>query len=58
MTNRERFRAIANFERPGDLWITDGFWQETLISWIEHGALAKPRWGGISAMLRRARGQR
>ena len=37
ITNRERFRAIAKFKRPGDLWITDDFWQETLISWVENG---------------------
>lgn len=38
MTNRERFLAIARFQRPGDLWNNDGFWQETLISWVEKGA--------------------
>jgi uroporphyrinogen-III decarboxylase len=38
MTNRERFKAIARFQRPGDLWINDMFWQETLISWVDHGA--------------------
>ena len=37
MTNRERYKAIARFQRPGDLWITDSFWQETLISWVENG---------------------
>ncbi len=38
MTNRERFRAIAKFQRPGDLWINEMFWQETLISWVDEGA--------------------
>ena len=38
MTNRERFKAIARFERPGDLWVNDMFWQETLIDWAEQGA--------------------
>ena len=37
MTNRDRYKAIARFQRPGDLWITDDFWQETLISWVENG---------------------
>lgn len=38
MTNRERFKAIARFQRPGDLWINDIFWQETLLSWVDQGA--------------------
>lgn len=38
MTNRDRFRAIAKFQRPGDLWINEMFWQETLISWVDQGA--------------------
>jgi len=38
MTNRERFKAIARFQRPGDLWLNDLFWQETLLSWVESGA--------------------
>lgn len=38
MSNRERFKAIARFQRPGDLYINDDFWQETLISWVENGA--------------------
>ena len=38
ISNRERFKAIARFQRPGDLWTSDGFWQETLIHWIQKGA--------------------
>ncbi|MBW2086597.1 MAG: hypothetical protein JRI54_11315 [Deltaproteobacteria bacterium] len=38
MINRERFRAIARFEKPGDLSTTDTFWQGTLILWVEKGA--------------------
>jgi uroporphyrinogen decarboxylase len=37
-SNRERFKAIARFQRPGDLFIDDQFWQETLISWVDNGA--------------------
>jgi len=36
--NRERFRAIARFQRPGDLFTYDGFWGETVRKWIEEGA--------------------
>jgi len=35
---RERFKAIAKFQRPGDLSYSDMFWPETLISWIRKGA--------------------
>jgi uroporphyrinogen-III decarboxylase len=35
---RERFKAIARFQRPGDLSYSDMFWPETLISWIRKGA--------------------
>jgi len=38
MTNRERFKAIAKSQRPGDLWISDFFWRETFTAWIEQGA--------------------
>ncbi len=38
ISNRERFKAIARFERPGDLATSDGFWQETLIFWVRKGA--------------------
>ena len=38
LSNRERFRAIARFERPGELDTRDAFWQETLILWVEKGA--------------------
>ncbi|MBI4595717.1 MAG: hypothetical protein HY730_04980 [Candidatus Tectomicrobia bacterium] len=37
ISNRERFKAIARFQRPGDLFLTDDFWRETLISWVESG---------------------
>jgi len=35
---RERFKAIARFQRPGDLYYSDMFWLETLTSWIQKGA--------------------
>jgi hypothetical protein len=34
MTNRERFKAIARFQRPGDLYTYDSFWPETLPKWV------------------------
>ena len=37
ISNRERYKAIARFERPGDLWLSDGFWQETLLTWVDSG---------------------
>jgi len=38
ISNRERYKAIARFQRPGDLCTSDGFWQETLIFWVQKGA--------------------
>ena len=38
MSNRERFRAIAKFERPGDLFTWDDFWWGTPVVWINQGA--------------------
>ncbi|MEE8398421.1 MAG: uroporphyrinogen decarboxylase family protein [Desulfobacterales bacterium] len=35
---RERFLGICKFERPGDLYIHDGFWSQTLKEWVEQGA--------------------
>jgi uroporphyrinogen decarboxylase len=35
---RERFKAIARFQRLGDLSYSDMFWPETLLSWIRKGA--------------------
>ena len=38
ISNRERFRAIAKFQRPGDLYVSQRFWLETLNKWVEQGA--------------------
>jgi uroporphyrinogen-III decarboxylase len=38
LTNRERYKAIAKFQRPGDLYITEQLWPETLINWVKQGA--------------------
>jgi hypothetical protein len=38
ITNRERFKAIARFQRPGDLFATDFIWPETKSKWIQQGA--------------------
>jgi len=36
---RERFKAIARFQRPGDLFYSSElFWPETLVNWIRIGA--------------------
>jgi uroporphyrinogen decarboxylase len=40
ISNRERFKAIARFQRPGDLWYSDAFWRETLTGWVSKGAPA------------------
>ena len=40
LSQRDRYKAIARFERPGDLWYSDAFWQETLIGWVDRGAPA------------------
>jgi len=41
ISNRERFKAIAKSQRPGELSLTtffNDFWQETLIYWVDNGA--------------------
>jgi hypothetical protein len=38
MTNRERFKGIARFQRPGDLFTVDMTWPETLSNWVQQGA--------------------
>jgi len=35
---RERFLDICHFKRPGELWLKDFFWQDTLEEWVKHGA--------------------
>jgi len=49
VSNRDRYKAIARFQRPGDLWFRDAFWQETLIEWVQGGApeqLTNSAWRG------------
>jgi len=41
ITPRERFLGICRYERPGDLYINDGFWNRTLKEWVKHGAPEK-----------------
>ncbi len=38
ISNRERFLGICRFERPGDLYVHDYFWPETLRKWVKQGA--------------------
>ncbi len=42
ISNRERFKAIAKSQRPGELSLTmplgNYFWTETLINWVNKGA--------------------
>jgi uroporphyrinogen-III decarboxylase len=38
VTNRERYRAIAHFQRQGDLFTEDEVWPETLALWVQQGA--------------------
>jgi uroporphyrinogen-III decarboxylase len=38
ITNRERFKAIARFQRPGDLFVTEMLSAETLPTWVKQGA--------------------
>ena len=35
---KERFSDICHFKRPGDLFIFDRFWPETLENWVKQGA--------------------
>jgi hypothetical protein len=41
ISNRERFKAIARFQRPGDLFTTEMTWPETLSNWVQQGAPEK-----------------
>ncbi len=49
ISQRDRYKAIARFERPGDLWYRDTFWNETPKQWMAAGApgvvLSGPRRG-------------
>jgi uroporphyrinogen decarboxylase len=38
MSNRERFKAIARFQRPGDLFIVETFWPDVFPNWVRQGA--------------------
>lgn len=38
MSNRERFKAIARFQRPGDLFLLEMVWYETASNWVQQGA--------------------
>ncbi len=39
ISTRERFLDICHFKRPGDLWLADAFWSETLLEeWVKQGA--------------------
>jgi hypothetical protein len=38
ISNRERFKAIAKFQRPRDLFTYDLIWPITLSNWVQQGA--------------------
>jgi hypothetical protein len=38
ITKKERFKAIARFQKPGDLFTADMIWPETLLKWVQQGA--------------------
>ena len=38
ISNRERYKAIARFQRPGDLFIVDIISLETKMNWVQQGA--------------------
>ena len=38
ISNRERFKAIAKFQRPGDLFTADMVYEGTLSNWVQQGA--------------------
>jgi len=38
ISQKERFLDICHFKRPGDLWLRDVFWRETLEKWVKQGA--------------------
>ncbi len=38
LSNKDRYKAIARFQRTGDLWVSDGFWGETISNWKQQGA--------------------
>jgi hypothetical protein len=41
ISNRERFKAIARFQRPGDLFLIDIIMPQILASWVKQGAPEK-----------------
>jgi uroporphyrinogen-III decarboxylase len=41
MSLKDRFLGICRFERPGDLYLNDGFWNQTLKEWVRQGAPEK-----------------
>ncbi len=38
ITSRERFKAIARFQRPGELFIAEQIWPEAFSNWVKQGA--------------------
>jgi hypothetical protein len=38
ISNRERYKAIAQFQKPGDLYSFEILWDETLANWVKQGA--------------------
>ncbi len=41
VSNRERFKGIARYQRPGELSLStffNDFWPETIINWVDNGA--------------------
>ena len=38
ISNRERFKAIARFQRPGDLFTADMVYEGTISNWVQQGA--------------------
>ena len=35
---KQRFLDICHFKRPGDLYLRDTFWDETVTEWVKQGA--------------------
>jgi len=35
---KQQFLDICHFKRPSKLWLSDGFWEETLEEWVKQGA--------------------
>jgi hypothetical protein len=38
LTTKDRFKAIAHFQRKGDLYISDTLWPDTVATWVKQGA--------------------